>query len=647
MHLQSLCRVSLLFSFSMFYILTTHAQQGKVWATIPIKKVPKLVDGKLVSDDPSFKKAIDNLKIQSIKKALPSSRSLKLQQVYEITCECDEVDLYTTLTNNVQVLSGIEYAPKYQTLDIPNDYTSIISPSAYALDLINAPAAWDITHGDPSIHVAISDQNFYSNHPDLIDEIVYYDASNTLSQGHGTAVAITAAGATNNGLGISSIGYNTKLALYQMNFDEVLAASYAGARVINMSWTSSCDFQQYAQDVINEVYNNGTFLVASAGNGISCNGPLSLMYPSAYDHVFSVTSVGPNNNHEKIIGNPNSTHQHNPQVDLSAPGYDVLISPAPGWILFGSGTSFAAAYVTGTIGLMLAVNPNLTNDDIEEILKSSSFYVDDVNPSYAGLIGAGRLDAHAAVVMALGSNCNLAVDAGNNQTSYYGYQPAECVNLSGLVSDGTAPYQFEWVSNSGTFLGSDITVCPENSDVYTLTVTDATGCSASDEVEVCVINVECSAGNSGKMKVEMCQIPQGNPNNAHTICVSPSAVPALLANGCLLGACDEQNNCANVSAMNQNEWTLRNNSSDLLISAYPNPTNSVTTISLNGEFEGEIHVILTDMSGRTLEQLYKGRIEKRQNRTFDVNLESFDKGVYLINVMGGNQSMKSIKILKD
>ena len=647
MQLQSLFRVSLLFSFSIFFILTTHAQQGKVWATIPIKKVPKLVDGKWVSDDPSFNKAIDNLNIQSIKKALPSSRSIKLQQVYEIECECDEVDLYTTLTNNVQELSGIEYAPKYQTLDIPNDYTSIISSSAYALDLINAPAAWDITHGDPSIHVAISDQNFYSNHPDLIDEIIYYDATNTLSQGHGTAVAISAAGATNNGVGISSIGYDTKLALYQMNFDEVLAASYAGARVINMSWLSSCDFQQYAQDVINEVYNNGTFLVAAAGNGISCNGPLSFVYPASYDHVFSVTSVGPNNNHEKIIGDINSTHQHNSEVDLSAPGYNVLISAAPGWNLFFSGSSFAAPYVNGTVGLMLAVSPNLTNDDIEEILKSSSFYVDDVNPSYAGLIGAGRLDAHAAVAMALGSNCNLAVDAGNDQTSYFGYQPNECVQLSGMVSDGTAPYQFEWVSNSGTFLGSDITVCPENSDVYTLIVTDATGCSASDEVEVCVINVECSAGNSGKMKVEMCQIPQGNPNNAHTICVSPSSVPAHLANGCLLGACDEQNNCGNVSAMNQHEWTLRNNSSDLLITAYPNPTNSVTTISLSSNYDGDICVSLTDMSGRTLEQLYKGRIEKRENRTFDVNLESFDKGVYLINVKGGNHSMKRIKILKD
>ena len=648
MQLQSLFRVSLLCSFLMFFIIPIQAQQGKVWATIPIRKAPKLVDGKWVSDDPSFNKAIDNLKIQSIKKALPSSRSVKLQQVYEIVCECNEVDLYTTLTNNVQVLSGIEYAPKYQTLDIPNDYTSIISPSAYALDLINAPSAWGITHGDPSVYVAISDQNIHANHPDLIDEVIYNNPANNMGpQGHGTAVAITAAGATNNGAGISSIGYDTKLALYQMDFDDVLAASYAGARVINMSWTSSCDYEQYAQDIINEVYNNGTFLVASAGNGTTCNDPSSFIYPASYDHVFSVTSVGPNNNHEKVIGNPNSTHNHNSLVDLSAPGYNVFISAAPGWNLFANGTSYAAAYVSGTIGLMLAVNPNLTNDDIEEILKNSSFYVDDVNPGYAGLIGAGRLDAHAAVVMALGSNCNLTVDAGNNQTSYYGYQPAECVNLSGLVSNGTAPYQFEWVSNSGTFLGSDITVCPENSDVYTLIVTDATGCSASDEVEVCVINVECSAGNSGKMKVEMCQIPQGNPNNAHTICVSPSSVPAHLANGSLLGACDEQNNCGNVSAMNQHEWTLRNNSSDLLITAYPNPTNSVTTISLSSNYDGDICVSLTDMSGRTLEQLYKGRIEKRENRTFDVNLESFDKGVYLINVKGGNHSMKRIKILKD
>lgn len=648
MKFQSRFRSSLLLLCLFFYLSPSHAQEGKVWVTIPIKKVPKIIEGKLTSDNAAFNKAIHHLNIYSVEKALPSSRSLKLQQVYEITCNCDEVDLYTTLTNDVGVLSGVEYAPKYETLDIPNDYTPLLYSSSYALDLINAPAAWDITHGDPNVYVAISDQNYFPNHPDLVDKIIYYDASNTSSGTHGTAVAISAAGATNNSYGIASIGYDTKLALYGMYLDEVLAASYAGAKVINMSWTNGCAYSQYNQDVINEVYNNGTFLVASAGNGSTCNGPETLVYPASFENVFSVTSVGPNNNHQQIIGNPNSTHQHNAQVDLSAPGYNVLVSPAPGWNLFASGTSYAAPFVTGTIGLMLAVNPNLSNDDIEIILKSSSYYIDDVNPSYAGNIGAGRLDAQAAVAMAVGySNCNLTVDAGDNQTLYYGYQPTECVSLSGLVTDGTAPYTFEWVSNSGNYGGQDVIVCPENSDTYTLTVTDANGCSASDDIEVCVINVECQVGNSGNMKVEMCQIPPGNPNNAHTICINESAVPAHLAIGCTLGSCDEQNDCDGNSGMSEPGATNKANVVDLALTAFPNPTKNTTSISLTLKESGEFRVVLTDMTGRAIARIYDGLVREFENMTFEVNMAPLNKGVYLLNIIGSNGVIENIKLFKD
>ena len=38
-------------------------------------------------------------------------------------------------------------------------------------------------------------------------------------------------------------------------------------------------------------------------------------------------------------------------------------------------------------------------------------------------------------------------------------------------------------------------------------------------------------------KVTLCHIPPGNPGNAHTISVSPNAVPAHLAHGDTLGAC--------------------------------------------------------------------------------------------------------------
>lgn len=41
-----------------------------------------------------------------------------------------------------------------------------------------------------------------------------------------------------------------------------------------------------------------------------------------------------------------------------------------------------------------------------------------------------------------------------------------------------------------------------------------------------------------EMKVLICHIPPGNPDNAHTIEVSINAVPAHLAHGCSLGSCD-------------------------------------------------------------------------------------------------------------
>ena len=45
--------------------------------------------------------------------------------------------------------------------------------------------------------IAISDQNYWVNHEDLVGKVLHYDATNTASQGHGTAVATTAAGNTN------------------------------------------------------------------------------------------------------------------------------------------------------------------------------------------------------------------------------------------------------------------------------------------------------------------------------------------------------------------------------------------------------------------------------------------------------------------
>jgi hypothetical protein len=477
-------------------------EPSKIWLTIsnPSDVPFENEAGVLVSNDASLQDAISSLNITEVEKAIPSSRQAALLSVYELTSyTSDVVDMYAELTNSLDASSKVVYAPVYETLNAPNDYLKVF-PEDYALDLINAQDAWDVTTGNSDIVLAISDQNYFTDHDEIAGKYVYYDATNTSSQTHGTAVAITAAGSTGNNIGKSAIGYNSSLALYKMNYNEVLDASYAGYRVINLSWSSGCSYNQYVQDIINEVYDNGTFIVAAAGNGSTCGGPSNLVYPASFDNVFAVTSTGPNDNHERVIGDASTTHQHNASVDLSAPGYDIAISAAQGWYLYGSGSSYASPLVTGTIGLILDANPCITNAEISWLLKASSTNVDALNPSYAGMIGAGRLNAKAAVDMAIEINkFSLDISSGVTCQSNSGQIEVEIVG-------GTAPYTTQWSNGATDLILSDLSV-----GHYDLTVVDASGCQLDTSIvieeviptqfEGTVQNVTCNGAANGAIDV--------------------------------------------------------------------------------------------------------------------------------------------------
>ncbi|MDA9817201.1 S8 family serine peptidase [bacterium] len=477
-------------------------EPSKIWLTIsnPSDVPFENEAGVLVSNDASLQDAISSLNITEVEKAIPSSRQAALLSVYELTSyTSDVVDMYAELTNSLDASSKVVYAPVYETLNAPNDYLKVF-PEDYALDLINAQDAWDVTTGNSDIVLAISDQNYFTDHDEIAGKYVYYDATNTSSQTHGTAVAITAAGSTGNNIGKSAIGYNSSLALYKMNYNEVLDASYAGYRVINLSWSSGCSYNQYVQDIINEVYDNGTFIVAAAGNGSTCGGPSNLVYPASFDNVFAVTSTGPNDNHERVIGDASTTHQHNASVDLSAPGYDIAISAAQGWYLYGSGSSYASPLVTGTIGLILDANPCITNAEISWLLKASSTNVDALNPSYVGMIGAGRLNAKAAVDMAIEINkFSLDISSGVTCQSNSGQIEVEIVG-------GTAPYTTQWSNGATDLILSDLSV-----GHYDLTVVDASGCQLDTSIvieeviptqfEGTVQNVTCNGAANGAIDV--------------------------------------------------------------------------------------------------------------------------------------------------
>jgi len=276
----------------------------------------------------------------------------------------------------------------------------------------------------------------------------------------------------------------------------VWEASYSGARVVNMSWSSGCYFNAYAQSVIDEAYANGTILVASAGNGGTCGGASNLVYPASYDHVIAVSSVGPLDNHERFYGDANSTHQHNITVDICAPGYDVALSTAPGVYVTGNGTSFASPYVSGTIALMLSVNPCLTPDQVEYLLKRTAVNIDAMNPSYVGLLGAGRLDASAAVRAA--ATFSTATLTGEKVSSCEDMSQGIVLDLSNIA----APYTINWNNGSTDSVLVNVAV-----GSYSALVRDANGCigyyaTSIDTLmpialEAAVTSVICHGANTG------------------------------------------------------------------------------------------------------------------------------------------------------
>ena len=223
----------------------------------------------------------------------------------------------------------------------------------------------------------------------------------------------------------------------------------------------------------------------------------------------------------------------------------------------------------------------------------------------------------------------LSVNAGADETVYWGYDPESCADLStSHAQGGCAPYSYNWSGQDGG--ATDITVCPTSSTTYTMTATDANGCTASDDVTVCVIDVRCWAGNSNNQKVQVCH--NFGDNNPHTICVDASAVPAHLAHGDVLGSCDEVADCGPVSGAS-GMMTDNNSAHEMLshelkeMDLYPNPATDELNVVLSTDIE-EVTFTISNALGQVV---YQGVIS---NGRTSVNTSSYSDGVYYMNIEG-------------
>ena len=133
-----------------------------------------------------------------------------------------------------------------------------------------------------------------------------------------------------------------------------------GARVINMSFAGPYD--PMLQLAMKNAHDKGVVLIAAAGN-LGPNSPP--LYPAADPNVIAVTAV---DHSDRLFANANQ----GPHIAVAAPGVDIL-EPAPNASYqVTTGTSVAAAHVTGIAALMIERNPALDPDTIHDILTSSA-----------------------------------------------------------------------------------------------------------------------------------------------------------------------------------------------------------------------------------------------------------------------------------
>ena len=143
----------------------------------------------------------------------------------------------------------------------------------------------------------------------------------------------------------------------------------------------------FLRDAIAEARAEGIVVVAAAGND-DREHPVQM--PAGEDTVIGVSSTDADDVRSDFTN-------YGQYISLSAPGRDIVSAMPGGLYALFSGTSLSSAFVAGTAALLRSHDPLATPGEIETRLLLQTEPIDDLNPGYVGLLGAGRLDAAAAL----------------------------------------------------------------------------------------------------------------------------------------------------------------------------------------------------------------------------------------------------------